>query len=173
MTHRQKLAASKMVENGGNMGKAMLEAGYSKAMAKNPYKLTRSKGWAEFVKGMLSEEEILKKHKTLLHSEKMNKLTFPASMSDEEIYSSMKAFSEAKVMYIKLKNNSKTCFFTTPNNSVIFKAMELGYKLRGLLKPAKKKQIRDENYSQETEEVVKRIRSILPASSQQSFNGNT
>lgn len=33
-TLKQKLVASKLVENGGNMGRAMVSAGYSKATAK-------------------------------------------------------------------------------------------------------------------------------------------
>ncbi len=33
-TYRQKLAAQKLVENGGNIGKAMSAAGYSPATAK-------------------------------------------------------------------------------------------------------------------------------------------
>lgn len=172
MTYRQKLVATKMVENGGNMGKAMLEAGYSKSMAKNPYKLTRSKGWLSFVKGMLSNEEILKKHKMLLDSEKITKLAFPATMSDEEISSAITTFPEAKVMYIKLKNNTKTCFFTIPNNALILKAIELAYKLNNLLSSSKKKTVVDENMGYETEETIKRIRRILPTSIQQSFNGN-
>src|SRR6185312_4486113 len=45
MTLKQKLAVEKMVENGGNKSKAMLEAGYSPATAKTPQKLTESKGF--------------------------------------------------------------------------------------------------------------------------------
>jgi hypothetical protein len=39
MTTKQKLAIKNSLENGGNKGKAMLDAGYSKAMAKNPKKV--------------------------------------------------------------------------------------------------------------------------------------
>ena len=45
MTTKQSIAITKMVENGGNASKAMLEAGYSKAMAHNPQKLTQSKAY--------------------------------------------------------------------------------------------------------------------------------
>ena len=44
-TRKQKKAVTKMVENGGNVSKAMKEAGYSKATAKNPKKLTDSQGF--------------------------------------------------------------------------------------------------------------------------------
>ena len=42
-TIRQKKALAKIVENGGNVSKAMVEAGYSPMTAKTPQKLTESK----------------------------------------------------------------------------------------------------------------------------------
>ncbi len=47
MTIKQELAFEKMVENGGNIGKAMVEAGYSSNTAKTPQKLTESLGFIE------------------------------------------------------------------------------------------------------------------------------
>ena len=46
-TIKQKVAVDKLVENRGNVGKAMIEAGYTKAAAKNPKNLTESKGYKE------------------------------------------------------------------------------------------------------------------------------
>ena len=46
-TRKQKLAVAKMVENGGNMSKAMRDAGYSHKTAKVPSKLTDSIGFRE------------------------------------------------------------------------------------------------------------------------------
>jgi hypothetical protein len=46
-TPKQKIALDKMVENGGNVSKAMVEAGYSQATAKTPQKLTESQGFRE------------------------------------------------------------------------------------------------------------------------------
>lgn len=47
MTIKQQLALEKMVENGGNIGQAMIEAGYSSNTAKTPQKLTESIGFVE------------------------------------------------------------------------------------------------------------------------------
>lgn len=44
-TDKQKRALNKMVENGGNVSKAMLGAGYSPNTAKTPQKLTDSLGF--------------------------------------------------------------------------------------------------------------------------------
>jgi len=51
-TMKQKTALQNMVENGGNVSKAMIYAGYSLATAKTPQKLTESKGF----KALLEEE---------------------------------------------------------------------------------------------------------------------
>ena len=48
-TNKQKKAVDKLVENGGNVSKAMKDAGYSEATAKTPQKLTESKGFMELV----------------------------------------------------------------------------------------------------------------------------
>lgn len=45
VTLRQKAAFDKVVENGGNISRAMMEVDYSPATAKTPQKLTESKGW--------------------------------------------------------------------------------------------------------------------------------
>lgn len=44
-TLKQKKAVKLAVENGGNISKAMRDAGYAEATAKNPSKLTESKSW--------------------------------------------------------------------------------------------------------------------------------
>ncbi len=49
-TIKQKRALNKIVENRGNIGKAMIEAGYDKITAKNPKNLTESKGYKELLK---------------------------------------------------------------------------------------------------------------------------
>ena len=61
MTTRQKLVAKKLVENGGSVSKAMVEAGYSPATAKTPQKLTESKGWLELMADKLPDDLLLKK----------------------------------------------------------------------------------------------------------------
>ena len=61
-TIKQKKAFDKAVENGGNVSKAMRESRYSKAMAKNPQKLTNSKGWNELMDQYLSDSKLAKVH---------------------------------------------------------------------------------------------------------------
>lgn len=59
-TLKQKKAIANMVEMGGdNMGQAMVEAGYSRAAAKNPRKLTESKGFAELCNDLGLTDELI------------------------------------------------------------------------------------------------------------------
>ena len=48
-TVKQKRALDKIVENGGNVSRAMMEVGYSPRTAKTPQKLTESKGFQELM----------------------------------------------------------------------------------------------------------------------------
>lgn len=54
-TTKQLKASEKMVENGGNVSKAMLAAGYSPATAKTPQKLTQSQGFATITEELQRE----------------------------------------------------------------------------------------------------------------------
>lgn len=76
-TARQKVAAQKVVENRGNVSRAMLDAGYSPNSAKNPKNLTDSKGWEELMAEFLSDEELQQKHRELLNATKVEHMTFP------------------------------------------------------------------------------------------------
>jgi hypothetical protein len=46
-TARQRLAVERIVENRGNVSKSMREAGYPETTARNPYNLTKSKGFEQ------------------------------------------------------------------------------------------------------------------------------
>ncbi len=65
-TIKQEKAFEKVVENGGNVSKAMREAGYSPETAKTPQKLTDSKGWLELLEEHLPDSLITEKHRQLL-----------------------------------------------------------------------------------------------------------
>lgn len=62
-TIKQKLALDKIVENGGNVSKAMRDVGYSVETAKEPGKLTNSKGFQELVEKHLPDSLLTKVHK--------------------------------------------------------------------------------------------------------------
>lgn len=65
-TLKQIKALGNLAENGGNIGKAMKDAGYSEVSSKTPKKLTESKGFAELRDEYLPKELVLQAHKDAL-----------------------------------------------------------------------------------------------------------
>ncbi len=61
MTLKQKKAMQKVLENGGNVAKAMREVGYSPSSVDNPSVLTRSKAWEELLSEYLPDELLTRK----------------------------------------------------------------------------------------------------------------
>ena len=59
-TVRQKKAVEAMVGTGGNVTKAMLEAGYSPNTANTPQKLTESDGYRELMDAYLPDDMLLR-----------------------------------------------------------------------------------------------------------------
>jgi len=55
-----------MVENGGNVSKAMEQAGYSSATAKTPQKLTDSEGFVIALEEEMPDSLLLSEHKKVL-----------------------------------------------------------------------------------------------------------
>lgn len=82
---KQETAMKIAVENGGNVSKAMREAGYSPKTAKNPKKLTESEAWKKIMTKALSDKELAKKHQELLASTTLSHMTFPPFRLKEEV----------------------------------------------------------------------------------------
>jgi hypothetical protein len=56
-TIKQKIAVNKILENRGNIGKAMREAGYAENTADNPKNLTESDGYKEIAEPIVKQME--------------------------------------------------------------------------------------------------------------------
>lgn len=61
MTLKQKKAMQKVLENGGNVAKAMREVGYSPSTVNKPGVLTKSKAWEELLTEYLPDELLTRK----------------------------------------------------------------------------------------------------------------
>ena len=70
MTIKQKIAIEKVVENHGNVSRAMLEAGYDPTTAKNPKNLTQSKSWMVLMDQYIPDDKLLAKHEEALEAVK-------------------------------------------------------------------------------------------------------
>lgn len=56
----------KILENQGNLGKAMIAAGYSPATAKTPQNVTKSKSWPELLEKYFPDTKLLSTHNEIL-----------------------------------------------------------------------------------------------------------
>lgn len=72
MTVKQHLAMKKVVENGGNVSRAMIDVGYSPKTAENPQKLTQSKAWEEYLEEYLPDAKLMKVHEEGLEATKIH-----------------------------------------------------------------------------------------------------
>lgn len=136
MTYKQQAVAKDLLENTGkSVSKAMHDAGYAPASAKNPQQFTRSKSWQKLMKQYFPYESLFEKHRRLLETTKINRLIFPYSMPDEHI-DSLRAFLSASNidLYLINRDHKKTYIdFCCPDNSVQLGALSLAYKLKGKL----------------------------------------
>jgi len=56
---RQLIAIAKAVENGGNVTKAMREAGYSEGTINNPANLTKTDAWKDLVESKIPDDDLI------------------------------------------------------------------------------------------------------------------
>lgn len=134
-TQRQKIAVTKLVEKVGNnkpviIGEVLQESGYSKAISENPKKVTESKGFIELMDRMgLSDEDLAKKHKTLLNATKIEHMVFPVATSDEDIKELLQGVS-CKVRKIQHGDTANHVWFFAPDNLALKNALDMAYKIK-------------------------------------------
>lgn len=117
MTQKQKIAIEKVMENHGNVSRAMREAGYDDTTAKNPKNLTQSKAWIQLMEEQIPDTELLKKHKEALNAVK-------------QIGAQILIDKDGKT--ISKENEG---LIEVPDQVVRLKAVELGYRVKGKLRP--------------------------------------
>lgn len=129
-TAMQKLAARKLVENGGKKGKAMKDAGYGKGIQKNPKKVIESKGFKQLLDKYLPENTVLKKHKRLLDSKSIEHMVFPSVIIDKNIKSLLRSVG-CTVKKIQRGDHGVHVWYWSPNDLARKNAIDMAYKLRG------------------------------------------
>lgn len=67
---KQKIVVKNLVENGGSIGKAVRDAGYSEAYATSG-KITKTKTWAELMEEFLPDDTLAKTHQEALEAKKI------------------------------------------------------------------------------------------------------
>lgn len=133
-----------MVENGGNVSKAIRDSGlYSPSQAKHPEKILDSKTWNEVVEDALSDSVLMEKHKELLNSTRIDHMVFTLGpkktadkkegedcLSDEEIIE-MLAEVNCKVRRIVHGETARHVYFWSNDNKARKEALDMAYKIKG------------------------------------------
>lgn len=117
-TLRQRKAVEKVLENNGNVSRAMIEAGYPPATAKNPQQLTRSKGWAELMEKFLPDKHLTDRHREMLDAPRIVR-TFKKGDLEVETEETDPSAVKALEMAYKIKNKFPKQGDTTNNNVIV------------------------------------------------------
>lgn len=157
---RQKQTVLNMVENGGNVSKAMRDAGFSDAYSKNPQKVTASKAFKELAEEYLPDTDLLHIHKRILAAHKLDHMIFPLGPkspdeteeevedeSDQNVFEAERTNLTDDDISVMLKDvgclvrkivhvqQARHVYFWSPDNKARTNALELAYKIRGKIKP--------------------------------------
>lgn len=116
-TLKQKKAIKNIVENHGNISRGMLEAGYDPTTAKNPKNLTTSKAWIQLMEDYISDDKLLKKHNEALEATKPIGAQILIDKNGQVISKENEGMIEV------------------PDQVTRLKAVELGYRVKGKLRP--------------------------------------
>jgi hypothetical protein len=150
-TEKQKIAMKKVIENRGNISRAMIDAGYSEATAKNPSNLTKSKSWQELMDDFLPEDLLVKEHRKLVKAYHMDTMDFLKEISDDEIIQILEDINCTVKRIIEFGTN-KRVYFWSPDNLARKNALDLAYKLRGSYAPIKS----EVTFGNKSEEDIKK-----------------
>lgn len=127
---KHKLVVDKMVENGGNVSKAIRDAGYSESMSHTPQKITESKTFLEVLEEYLPDDVLSKNHKELLDQKRIEYFVFPKKMDDKEIRGHVEA-AGLTLIVTRESDKGKMAFYSVPDAQAKSKALEMAYKLKG------------------------------------------
>jgi len=157
-TLKQKKAVDNLVGNGGNVTKAMRDAGYSEATINTPQKLTESAGFKALLDEILPDKDVVEKHKELLNSTRVEHMVFPTyntekaselknkqektgedmtdeirklMLTDEEITELLSEVN-CKVRKIVHGETARHVYFWSADNKARKEAIALAYKMKGV-----------------------------------------
>lgn len=132
----------------------MLEVGYPPTTAKNPQQVTESKGFKELMVEFLPDSKLIKKHESLLNSQRLDHMVFPlgpededegrlperykerTSLTDKEITDMLKEVN-CQVRRIVHGETARHVYFWAPDNKSQKEALDMAYKLKGSYAPDK------------------------------------
>lgn len=140
---KHKKVLDNFTENGGNIQKAIKDAGYSQEVVENPQKILNSRTWQELMDAEFPDDSISERHNQLLTASRFEKQEFPPGakltankipgseeLSDEEIRE-MFAEAQCRVHRILHGTDKRIVYFSSPDNLARDKALDKVYKIKG------------------------------------------
>lgn len=155
------------VGKGRSLRQAILNAGYSKAVADHPKRITDKK-WFKSV--MPDYEKTANSIHELMDASKLDHYVFPLSMSDDEIAELIESLPGCKLRKIKHGETQTFAYFWTPDNKSKKEAIDIVLKVRGDYAPEKHaivdelEHMTDQEIDQELAELkrVREARRVIP-----------
>ncbi len=117
------------LENGGNLSRAMKDAGYAPAVAKNPHKLRETKGWQLLMQEHLPDKTLAEHHKKLLNSKRIEHMVFPCATKDKEIKELLESVG-CTVRKIQHGEMAIHVWFWAADNRALKDGLDMAYKLK-------------------------------------------
>lgn len=134
-TPRQKKVLNEIVANRGSFKQAMIKAGYSPAYAKNPKQFRKTASWNDLLDENLPDWLLTEKHLELFDAKTIDNYIFPLSMDDEMITELVEGWG-FKVFRIVHGQTNNRAYFSIPDNAIVLKAVEAGYKIKNKYEPS-------------------------------------
>jgi hypothetical protein len=137
-TERQKKVLKSLMDNEcsvGSLKKILIKAGYSPNYAHNPQNFRKTATWQELLDENLPDWLLTEKHLGLLNAQAIDHYVFSPSTPDEEIKELIEGKWGFKVMKISHGDTWKRAYFSIPDNAIILKAVEAGYKIKNRYEP--------------------------------------
>ncbi len=141
---RARKAMKIALENGGKVGPAMREAGFSEAYVKNPQKIKETEGWKELLKKTgLDDDTLLKKSKQHLSAQILHQMQVDPEITDKELIEVFEraggSFVKSSIIEVSFTNKKgevtsfmkKQVFYTMPDNQAQDRALDKLFKIRG------------------------------------------
>jgi len=130
------LTIAKKVIEGSTVKKAMLEAGYSKGVAKRPTEVIHNRTFKEILDELLPEEYVIGEHRKLYNEHRQLKQVRLDTIDDDIINKNIEGLENVQVLKNE-KDGYTTLLINEVDKEARRNAVEMAYKLRGSFSPIK------------------------------------
>jgi len=156
----RQVEAAQIVRKGEELtGEKLIDIGYSPSTAENPGSVKSSKSFMQLLDEFLPDDKTLESHVVLLNARKLDHMTFPSNMEDNDI-GELLASVNCVLRKVVHGVQAKHAYFWSRDNRALKDALDMVYKLKGKYAPEKFEDV--SKYSNlSTADLVKRKKAAL------------